>query len=457
MRKTSWRDLFRILPVVLLGLVASNVQGQITNTVFFEDFDDGVIDPAQFAPDAPFFEGGVGDISASISNGELEFTGTVSQQWWAGATLRVVPTFTVSEEADIVASVDRVQELGVGTASRSAFWVMDETQTQYVLFADVRGEGGWHYNRKIGEAGDSPTGGGPNIAAFDPFDNEAGGGLNRMKIVANGETVQLYLNDIFGVEVKFPFSTLVFHVGSYARANGDIAHTVFDNLLIETVGKVSFGTSAVTLQQGGSAEGIVVRIPPGANATSDVQIRVVSGDPTIAIPVGATAGTLTLTFAAGASNEQLIDVQATGGSGGAAFTLENDIGMASGNVLNVTVIEPAGIRLEEDFAAATLDPAKWEENPQGFEATGTGGFFTDLVSSPGTLEIYGLVDTDFWPGLSIKSAESYTATQELPLIVEVDRLAIDPTGTAARTGIFLANDDRSTFIFLGQNYGETGW
>jgi hypothetical protein len=206
--------------VLLLGLAASQVQGQITNTVLFEDFESGVIDPTKFEPASPFFEGGLGDISGAVSNGELEFTGTVSQQWWAGATLRVVEPFTVSEEADIIASVDRVQELGVGTASRSAFWIMDESETQYILFADVRGEEGWRFNRKIGEVGDNPTGGGTIITAFDgaAFDD---GGLHRMKIIANGETVRLYLDDIFGAEARFPYKTLIFHVGSYARANND--------------------------------------------------------------------------------------------------------------------------------------------------------------------------------------------------------------------------------------------
>jgi hypothetical protein len=453
-----WRLVTRLLPLIVVCLIAGRVQAQITNTVFFEDFETGIIDPGKFVPDSPFFEGGIGDISASIVNGELEFFGTVSQQWWAGATLRVVPTFTVSEEADIIASVDRLQEAGVGTASRSALWIMDETQTKYVLFADVRNEGGWRYNRKIDEPGDSPTGSGVAIPAFVPFDNPAGGGEHRMKVIANGETVRLYLDDTFGAEVRFPYSTLVFHVGSYARANGDTAHTFFDNFRIETVGKVSFAIGSVTLQQGETADPVVVRIPPGVNASTDIQIRVISSNPAIAIPAGATGGALTLTFAAGGSNEQTIEIQPTGAFGGTQFSLENDIGMSAGNILNVTVIEPAGIRLEENFASNTLDPAKWQENTQGFEPSGSGQFFTDFSFQPGSLEIYGVAEADFWPGLSVKTVPSFTATQELPLIVEVDRLAIDPqNSTAARTGIYLTTDDRSTFLFFGQNYGETGW
>jgi hypothetical protein len=458
MSTIMWRLIIRLLPLLIVCLIAGRLQAQITNTVFFEDFESGVIDPDKFVPDSPFFEGGIGDISASIVNGELEFFGTVSQQWWAGATLRVVPTFTVSEEADIIASVDRVQEAGVGSASRSALWIMDETQTKYILFADVRNEGGWRYNRKIDEPGDSPTGSGVAIPAFVPFDNPAGGGLHRMKVIANGETVRLYLDDTFGAEVRFPYSTLVFHVGSYARANGDTAFTFFDNFRIETVGKVSFAVGAVTLQQGETADPVVIRIPPGVNASSDVQIRVVSSNPAIAIPAGATGGILTLTFPAGESNEQTIEISPTGAFGGTRFTLENDIGMSAGNTLAVTVIEPAGIRFEEDFAGNTLNPTRWEISEQGFEPTGSGQFFTDFTVHPGSLEIYGMADFNYWPGLSVKTVPSFTATQELPLIVEVDRLAIDPlNSTAARTGIYLTTDDRSTFLFFGQNYGETGW
>jgi hypothetical protein len=130
-------------------------------------------------------------------------------------------------------SIDRVAETGVGSASRSALWIMDESKTKYVLFADVRAEGGWRYNRKIGEDGDVPTGSGVDIAAFNgaTFDD---GGLHRMSVVADGKTVKLYLDGIFGAEVKFPFSKIVVQFGSYARANNDTAGTTWDNLKIES-------------------------------------------------------------------------------------------------------------------------------------------------------------------------------------------------------------------------------
>src|SRR5207249_8736218 len=136
---------------------------------------------------------------------------------WSGGTLRIVPTFAPSASETITLTIDRVAEAGVGTASRSALWILDQTKTKYVLFADVRGEGGWHYNRKIDETGDVPTGSGTDIAAFNggTFDD---GGLHKMQIVANGQTVKLILDGIVGTEVKFPFSKIIFEFGSYARA-----------------------------------------------------------------------------------------------------------------------------------------------------------------------------------------------------------------------------------------------
>src|SRR5881396_1777986 len=230
------RKLLVAAAIFCLWVCLPQAAAQISTVVFSDDFAASTIDTNKHQPDAPFFEGGLGDIHAQAGNGVMQFVGTTTQQWWSGATLRVVPTFTASEGANVAVSIDRVAEAGLGSASRSALWILDETRTKYVLFADVRGEGNWHYNRKIGEAGDSPTGSGPNIAAFDgaAFDD---GGLHRMKIVADGTTVKLYLDDQLGEEVKFPFSTVIFEFGSYARANNDTADTTWDNLKVETIRK----------------------------------------------------------------------------------------------------------------------------------------------------------------------------------------------------------------------------
>lgn len=420
-----------------------------SSIVFQDDFKSNTLDPAQYQADSPFFEGGKGDIKGVAQNGTVEFTGTTTQQWWSGATLRVVPKFEASEESTLTVSIDRVRESGKGSASRSALWIMDETMTRYVLFADVRGEGGWRFNRKIGEDGDVPTGGGTDIAAFNgvTFDD---GGLHRMSLIADGKTVKLLLDGNQGAEVKFPFSPVVIQFGSYARANNDTAGTVWDNIKIESAGGAGFSPRSASARVGTTSPPITVKIPAGLNATAPVNVRIVSADPAIAVPDGGTEGRLNLTFAAGAPNTQSFRVRGVS-LGGTQFGVEGDV--ASTTSLSVAIISGPGVQLEDSFAGA-LDTAKWRVNNAGFEV-GTGTY--TVAASDGALRIEGSGESDFWSGASVKSVKSFQATPDLNLMVTVDRNEIASTGTAGRTGVFLTTADRSKFVFFGQNFGETGW
>ena len=112
------------------AFLAVNAPAQVIKTVFEDDFETPGIDPARYVADAPFFEGGQGDIAGTIANGVLEFAGHTIQQWWSGGTLRVVPVFNASEAQTVEVTVDRVAENGVGTASRSALWIMSGTNSQ---------------------------------------------------------------------------------------------------------------------------------------------------------------------------------------------------------------------------------------------------------------------------------------------------------------------------------------
>jgi hypothetical protein len=221
-------------------LVPVLVPAQITNVVFSENFS-GPINTNKLTVGTRSLEGGKGDIKPTVANGTVEFTGTVSEQWWAGGSLQIAPSFPVNAETNVVVSVDRVAENGSGSAHRSALWILDPTGNYFVLFAEDVAETEWEYNQKIGSSSDSPTGSGNAIAAFDasgsPFLDL---GLHSMKAVANGQTVKLYLDETFGTEVPFPFSPVSFAIGSLARANADVADTTFDNLQVATVGLEAF-------------------------------------------------------------------------------------------------------------------------------------------------------------------------------------------------------------------------
>jgi hypothetical protein len=275
--------------------------------------------------------------------------------------------------------------------------------------------------------------------------------------------VSLYLDDVFGVSVPFPFTNVKFGIGAMARANNDVADATFDNIQVQTVGFAAFSPASVTLIAGqASGSNVVVRIPPGANKTQAVHVTVTSDTPSVAIPVGAVAGALTLTFPIGGGNEQKISVQSLA-VGGAIFSLSNDINMGTANTLGVAVILGAGVRLTDDFAGSAVDATKWQTNTTGFESTGIGTF--DVSQSGGTLILSGTDDQlAYWPGVALRTLKTFTATPRLPLVCEVDRVYVDPNSpllgtvsTGARTGVYLSTSDRSKFVFFGQDYGETGW
>src|SRR5436190_18167126 len=73
------------------------LHGQASKVVFQDDFVSNTIDPAKYQPDAPFFEGGIGDIHATAHDGVIEFVVTTTQQWWSGGPLGVVRAFEASE------------------------------------------------------------------------------------------------------------------------------------------------------------------------------------------------------------------------------------------------------------------------------------------------------------------------------------------------------------------------
>src|SRR5262245_27799810 len=369
-----------LMATMMLLSGTSAAFAQTSTVVFQDDFSANTIDPAKYQADAPFFEGGLGDIHAVAGNGVMKFVGTTTQQWWSGGTLRIVPTFAPSESETITLSIDRVAEAGMGSASRSALWILNEAKDKYVLFADVRGEGGWHFNRKIGETGDVPTGGGTDIAAFNggTFDN---GGLHKMSVVADGKTVKLFLDGIQGAEVKFPFSPVIFEFGSYARNTNDTADTTWDNLKIETAGGATFSPTAVSVRVGQLGPPVTVRIPQGLNSQIPIQVRVVSSDATIAVPEGGTGGTLNLTFPAGGANTQGFRVRGVA-LGTVQFSAEGDIPGA--NKLGVAVISGPGVVLDENFGTTTIDTTKWQVSTQAFEV-GTGTF--TVAQSGGVLEI----------------------------------------------------------------------
>lgn len=428
--------------------------------LFSDDFMDSTLNAAKWRVDNQPFESGTTDVLITVGGGSLNFSGTDLSGWWGGSAVMTVPTFAASPETNVIFEVDRVSEFGLGTASRSAIWITDTNRQNFVFFSDNRGEGNWGYNRRINAAGDNPTGSGANLPVFDalPYTDA---GTHTIKAIANGRTVKLYLDNVFGAEVPFPLTSgIVFGLGSYARAVNDSMNSTFANPKVTAAQTVLFTTAGGTIQNstellvGMASTNIAVKIPAGQNASQPFTVRVKSSDPTVALPVGAVGDTLTLNFPAGGAGLLNVPVQALK-NGAATLTLENDAGVLIGNSVQVLVVyTTAGTLLQDDFAGATYDTTKWALNPQGFEA-GTGDL--TVAVDAGRLRMSGGLAAQYWGGASLKTVSPFIATKDMPLVFEMDRVSLAYTGTAGRSGVFITTADRSRYVFLGQNWGETGW
>ncbi|MRR10525.1 hypothetical protein EG831_10735, partial [bacterium] len=232
---------------------------------------------------------------------------------------------------------------------------------------------------------------------------------------------------------------------------------------METIGAAAFSATTTTILSGQTTSNLTVRIPPGVNAAQNVAVRITSTDPAVAVPVGAVGDVYTMTFPAGATNEQVLPLQSLGVVGSTRLTMTNDIGMASANQVDVTVILGPGVRLSDTFSAP-IDTSKWTNSDAAFE-NGIGTFTSGLEN--GRLVLGGTLDQSIWGGISLNTVQPFTATADMPLIFEMDRVFMDPTSSdafnlsnGARSGVMMRNEDRSSYLYFNQNLGpadNTSW
>jgi hypothetical protein len=321
-----------------------------------DTFTDATLNPAwRINPMA--FETGTADSSFTLTGGRLQVAASGTANFWGGASLATELTFSAGTTTPVTFEVDRVSHTGTGSASRTGIYVTDQTRSRYVFFSDDVGEAGWTYNRKINQAGDNPTGGGININAFDgpAFDDL---GNHRMKAVADGQTVKLYLDNILGAEVAFPVTNgIVSEVGAYTRAIGDTVTAIFDNACVSrnlptALSCITVLPAAVTGIPGQSNLTVAVTIPKLLNLTDAVSVTLSSLNPSVAIPIGAVNGSLTLNFPTGSTNVQTVAIamldkgittlRATGPQGACT---QNDVSVA------VTTTFLANSSFENNFIA----------------------------------------------------------------------------------------------------------
>jgi hypothetical protein len=230
--------------------------------VFTDDFATA-IDPASWltsnvALDAAVPGTATAASAVTVVNGEVQMNVTAETGNWPGFALTTIASYSAQLLSPVGFEVDRVSldfTLVTGTSAkqRTGVWVLSGTNSLFFgEYATWDGTaGGWQYNRVIGQAGDTPLpAAGVSLAAFNAaqFNNQ---GNQRIKVVVNGETARLYLNDTFGGEVPFPFSTdIKFGFGTYVGAATDIAVGTFDNAAV--LGEVEGDVTATITQSDGN-------------------------------------------------------------------------------------------------------------------------------------------------------------------------------------------------------------
>jgi hypothetical protein len=211
------------------------------NDLLTDGFDGPAIDTGKWTEvDQGLENAGAAGYSAAISGGTLVLSGTATQQYWYGKTLRSVSRFNARRRQEL--TVDRVALTRGGPVTnvvRSSVWLWADAG-HYVHFSHNWNEGGWSYNSN--DAGGSgtlnPTGGGNNLALADADD--ANGGSFEMKLVwipgtyPGQGTVQMYKGGtLLGSQTvsNWPADFHVMLTGQ-ARAVGDIVSATFDNVRV---------------------------------------------------------------------------------------------------------------------------------------------------------------------------------------------------------------------------------
>ncbi|MCZ6793705.1 MAG: hypothetical protein O7J95_08845, partial [Planctomycetota bacterium] len=455
----------RFPPVGGLALVVGFVLFSGTTysqvTLLEDDFESAAIDEAKWRRDAAPFETGGGDFQATQADGQLTIAGTATQNWWPGLALATVPTFTASPEAPLTFEFDRISHdrtdntstgAGENSSTRTSMWISDASRENYVLYSHNSNEGGWTYNKRVGDPDDNATAGGANIGEFNGED--ANFGVHRLKMVADGTTVQLFLDDLEGPVVNFPFTEgIVCRLGSYARRGAgpqptDSVTGVFDNVLITGASGecVALSPDFTQVLAGEMAE-LTLQIPAGV--ARPAAVTVTSSDPAVAIPTGAVAGALNVVFADGDPPFRSLPLDVVG-EGIAEFSLTHDLGGCTGDPVRIFV--PA-VLFEDDFEDGALGRGEWFTNDEPFE---DGGGVFDLVEENGTVRLFGTGDQQFWPGIAVMTNATFNATPDLPVTFQIDQTLTSTSQGAFRAGVWAANCERDEFVFFSFIRGTSG-
>src|SRR4030095_16081628 len=120
-----------------------------------------------------------------------------------------------------------------------------------------------------------------------------------------------------------------------------------------------------------------------------------------------------------------------------------------------TPVTPAGVTdlLTDDFGDGTIDTTKWSSNSTPWLVGGTlDDAATSVVEGDGQVEFDVFAASD-WGGVSLKTANSFSASPSQPLVFEITREFFDQNANFAFPGVWITDDTRTKFVYFGEDFG----
>ena len=177
-----------------------------------EDFASTTIDATKWRVSEQSFEAGMETFDVVSRAGQLEISGTGTGDgttYWSGASLKTVKNYVATKELNLSFEVDRVLIEQAGTAARTGVFITTDDRSKFVFFNQDVGENNWSVNVNPGSA----TGAAASTPAFAAITDT---GKHRIRLVADGATVEVFLDGVSGG--RYPFevtSGIYFEVGTY--------------------------------------------------------------------------------------------------------------------------------------------------------------------------------------------------------------------------------------------------
>jgi len=397
-----------------------------------------------------------GTMDYYIVDGVVNMSYAPDSSYWPGSIFVTKSSYAVSPENPVTFQIDRhYNTYNQASGSRCAFLIFNSDLSKWVHFAETTDGGsassakyyGWCYNRYIGQDGDKYNGVGIGMDDINLDETLTDHLFHTIKLVATGETVTFFIDDVEGATVEFPFTEGVrFGFGVYARADGDYIEDGFGNVVITGTGNmIAFDKSEYTLS---GDEGMISVLGQLMSTSQDVTLTLTSQDPSIA--AFSTGDSYSVVMKGGKSDIYTIPVIKKG-VGKVVFTASNDKGVAMNpSKLTVTAQGNGETVLFDDFDGTGVDSNLWTISTRSFEYWGSTPTAESVINQANSsLTINVSPNGHYWPGAALVSKGTFNASSLSPLTFEVTREAFNcDNSTGGRCGIYLYNEDMSEYVLL---------